>query len=673
MAVRPYLVALGISCLAATSATAQNLITNGDFESDTTGWALNINNTAATGAATASFHSAAAAHGGTYGASVQVTTAQASGNNWYIQLSVPVGGIALSPNRSYKLTYWVKSTIAKTMYGAFQVKVDSTSYQNLTVSTGWTQGQAQASTGAVVPGSGLVVNISLGSDAGTYLFDDFVLQDIGPSVGPKTISFQNQSAWSSGIYRDLFVEYGYSKSKSDEKVNSAFQQLFFGDSATQRLYRIVPGDTTMAFIDATDYVLTEGQSYGMTIAVQLNRKDVFNKLWKFAKTKMQQKSGDTKGYFAWKVASTAPFTPSDVNPAPDGEQYFVTSLFLADKRWGSQAGIADTFNYKQQADSILTYMLTSRSSLGPLVDPTAKQPVFTPSGTSKFTDPSYHLPAFYRLWAAFSSHDNATWSAMADSSAAFFLRTSANSPYGIMPNYANFDGTLVNYSSAAVTDSGSSAQRKFRYDTVYGADAHRTPMNIGAYWNWFKVDTNAASETDKFLSFLRTQGGAKLAYNQVYSIAGLACAPSGWTPGESQVGSNGAAVLASRDTANWAFVRTAFDQATPSGQYRYYNGMVYMLGLLHITGNFKAWGSPGMLAMAGVTAKSPVAASARAVLSGRNLSLTGLDGSTVRLLDARGRVSLTSDVVAGSARLTLPSRGLWIVESGHSRTMISAP
>jgi len=672
MAVRPYLVALGISCLAATSATAQNLFTNGSFESDTTGWSLNINNTAATGAANASFHSAAAAHSGTYGAMVQVTTAQASGNNWYIQLGVPVGGIALQPNRSYKLTYWVKSSSPKTYYGAFQVKLDSTSYQNLSAGTTWTQGQAQVSTGAAVTAT-LSMNVSLGSDTGTFYFDDFQFQDMGPAKGPATISFQTQPAWQTGIYRNLFTEYGYSQANSDAKVNSAFQQLFFGDSATQRLYRLVPGDSSMAYIDATNYVLTEGQSYGMMISVQLNRKDIFDRFWKFAKLHMQQTSGDQKGYFAWKVSSTAPFTPSDVNPAPDGEQYFVTSLFLADKRWGSTADVADMFNYKQQADSILTYMLTSRSSLGPLVDPTAKQPVFTPSGTSKFTDPSYHLPAFYRLWAAFSSHDNATWSAMADSSAAFFLRTSANSPYGIMPNYANFDGTLVNYSSAAVTDSGSSAQRKFRYDTVYGADAHRTPMNIGAYWNWFKVDTNAASETDKFLSFLRTQGGAKLAYNQVYSIAGLACAPSGWTPGESQVGSNGAAVLASRDTANWAFVRTAFDQATPSGQYRYYNGMVYMLGLLHITGNFKAWGSPGMLAMAGVTAKSPVAASARAVLSGRNLSLTGLDGSTVRLLDARGRVSLTSDVVAGSARLTLPSRGLWIVESGRSRSIVTAP
>lgn len=669
---RSIALAFGISCLAAAPSSAQNLFPNGDFESDTTGWALAINNTAAAGAATASFHSAGAAHAGSYGARVQVSTAQASGNNWYIQLSVPTGSIALKPNKSYKLTYWVKSTIAKTLYGAFQVKLDNTSYQTLTLSKAWTRGEAQVSTSDVVSAS-LVVNVSLGSDTGTFDFDDFFFEEVGPSKGPTSIAFPAKSAWETGIYRNLFTEYGYSQAKSDEKVNGAFNQLFFGDSTTQRLYRIVPGDTTKAFIDATNYVLTEGQSYGMTIAVQMDRKDVFNKLWKFAKLHMQQKSGDNKGYFAWKVASTSPFTPADVNPAPDGEEYFVTSLFLADKRWGSSTVDGDMFNYKQQADSILTYMITNRTTLGPLVDPTRKQVVFSPAGTSKFTDPSYHLPAFYKLWGAFSSHDNAIWNAMADTSVAFFNRASKVSPYGILPDYATFDGAPQVYSGAQTTDSGDNAQRKYRYDTVYAADAHRTPMNIGAYWNWFQADTNAFAETDLFLSFLRAQGGAKLAYNQTYTLAGLPCSPSGWSPGESQVGSNAAAVLASRDTANWAFVRAAFDQATPTGQYRYYNGMVYMLALLHVSGKFRAWGSPGEILIAGVSGKPGQNTKMGLSLRGRELSLSGLTGTTVRLLDAQGRVSATHGVTAGSAQLTLPARGLWIVESGRSRSIVTAP
>jgi len=661
---------LALAALAAMAmpSHAANLMTNGDFESDTTGWSVAINNTAAAGTATASFHATDAAHTGTYGAKIQVSTAQTSGNNWYVQLNVPVGGIVLSPNRSYKLTYWVKASSAKTQYGAFQVKLDSTSYQNLIASTGWTQAQAQVSTGDAVTAT-LAMKVSLAGDTGTYYLDDFVFQDMGPSKAPATISFQAKSAWETGIYRNLFAEFGYAQDKIDEKVNGAFNQLFFGDSATQRLYRVVPGDTTMGFIDATNYVLTEGQSYGMMIAVQMDRKDIFDKFWKFAKTHMQQKSGDQQGYFAWKVASTAPFTPADVNPAPDGEEYFVTSLFLADKRWGSATGVADLFNYKQQADSILTYMLKNRTGLGPLVDPASQQIVFTPAGSTKFSDPSYHLPAFYRLWAAFSSHDTATWRKMADTSAAFFLRASKNSAYGIMPDYANFDGTAAISSGSQKTDSGANAQRAYRYDTVYAADAHRTPMNIGAYWNWFQADTNAWTETDKFLSFLRAQGGAKLAYNQVYNLAGQPCAPSGWSPAESQVGSNAAAVLASKDPANWAFVRAAFDQPTPAGQYRYYNGMVYMLGLLHTAGRFKAWGSPGNPTSV-LPSRSASSPSFSVRLSGQNLTVSGLTGN-VRLLDAQGR-EVARAFAKERVSFALVHAGLWVVDAGAagSRTVV---
>lgn len=648
---------------------AANLLPGGDFESDTAGWALAINNPAAEGAATVSFSAADAAHSGTKGAKVHVSTAQGSSNNWYIQLSVPVSGIELRPNRTYVLSYWAKSSASRTYYGAAQVKLNETSYQNLSMSTGWTKGTAQASIGDTVPTS-FAIQFSLGTDTGTFYFDDFVFEDMGPSKAPSAIAFQAKPAWETGVYRNLFAEFGYAEDKVEAKVNGAFEQIFFGDSATQRLFRIVPDDTTMGFIDATDYVLTEGQSYGMMIAVQLDRKDIFDKLWKFAKTHMQRKSGDQQGYFAWKVANKAPFTPADVNPAPDGEEYFVTALYLADKRWTSMEGIAAYQNYKQQADSILHYMLKSRYSLGPLVDPTRKQIVFSPAGSNPFSDPSYHLPAFYRLWGAFAGHNNALWNAMADTSAAFFARCLKKSPYAINPNYATFDGDPAVYANAQVTDSGANAQRTYRYDTVYAADAHRTPMNIGMYWNWFQADTNAWWQTDRFLGFLREQGGATLKYNQVYNLAGQPCAPAAWGPAESQVGSNAAAVLASKEPANWAFVKAAFEQATPSGQYRYYNGMVYMLGLLNAAGKFKAWGSPGLVG--GVAVRPGVGSTARFSirLTGQNLKVSGVAGP-VRLLDASGREAART-TANGSASFALPHSGLWVVDAGTAgrRTVV---
>ena len=58
-----------------------------------------------------------------------------------------------------------------------------------------------------------------------------------------------------------------------------------------------------------------------------------------------------------------------------------------------------------------------------------------------FTDPSYHLPAFYELWARWGPvEDRAFWAHAAEVSRAFFVKTT-NPQTGLAPDYANFDGT----------------------------------------------------------------------------------------------------------------------------------------------------------------------------------------------------------------------------------------
>ncbi len=48
-------------------------------------------------------------------------------------------------------------------------------------------------------------------------------------------------------------------------------------------------------------VRSEGMSYGMMIAVQLNKKNEFDRLWKWAKTYMQHKTEPSKNYFSWQL------------------------------------------------------------------------------------------------------------------------------------------------------------------------------------------------------------------------------------------------------------------------------------------------------------------------------------------------------------------------------------
>ncbi|HEX2952604.1 MAG TPA: glycosyl hydrolase family 8 [Bacillota bacterium] len=96
----------------------------------------------------------------------------------------------------------------------------------------------------------------------------------------------------SGQYRNLFKEIGKSDAAITEKVNRVWEQLFYGDDYSERIYYEVGSD--MAYIKdiGNGDIRTEGMSYGMMICVQLNKQAEFNKLWKWAKTYMYYSSGD---------------------------------------------------------------------------------------------------------------------------------------------------------------------------------------------------------------------------------------------------------------------------------------------------------------------------------------------------------------------------------------------
>lgn len=62
------------------------------------------------------------------------------------------------------------------------------------------------------------------------------------------------------------------------------------------------------------------------IAVQFDRKDIFDRLWRWGKKYMQHQEGPLKGYFAWSCKTDG--TRNAQGPASDGELYYVTSLIL---------------------------------------------------------------------------------------------------------------------------------------------------------------------------------------------------------------------------------------------------------------------------------------------------------------------------------------------------------
>ena len=199
-----------------------------------------------------------------------------------------------------------------------------------------------------------------------------------------------KGAFETGQYRNLLVEMGYSQADVDAKLKEVFNDVFRGPN---KVYFEV-GDSMGYVSDVKNHdARTEGMSYGLMIAVQFGEKDIFDRLWRWAKKYMQHQDGIREGYFAWSCKTDG--TRNAQGAASDGELYFITALLFASNRWGNDTGI----NYKAEAQRILNCIQPKEyepeprpagfPSFGPqqtgpqkmyLIDPETQLITFTPDG-----------------------------------------------------------------------------------------------------------------------------------------------------------------------------------------------------------------------------------------------------------------------------------------------------
>lgn len=382
-----------------------------------------------------------------------------------------------------------------------------------------------------------------------------------------------------------------SEAEVDAKLTTAVHR-FFGvvtnESETParmegyRVYYELPQDRSMAFIWAADSndIRSEGISYGMMIAVQMNMQREFDRLWKFAKTYMQFPTDSQipawRHYFRWQGHVntdkfgewTVTFGPTVV-PAPDGEEYFAAALYLADRRWGSDGKV----DYQKEAGKISWAMLNNPRSEDrfPLIHREANMVVFVPYGSSnEHSDPSYHLPAFYELFAEYGpATDSARWREVARISRDYFVK-SAHPTTGLHPDYATFTGAPTQgYQSS-------------KHDTFY-YDAWRVPLNMALDHAWFDPDPRTKKQIEKYHAFFLQRLGGHNVANALFNLDGSNASGGGSTALTSTLA---AGALASDSPQRKAFVENLWYVEQQHGEYRYYQQCVYLLGLLATSGRF---------------------------------------------------------------------------------------
>ena len=296
-----------------------------------------------------------------------------------------------------------------------------------------------------------------------------------------------KGAFDTQKYRNLFAEMGYEQADIDSKLKSVFDDVFYGPN---KVYFEV-GDSMAYISDIKNHdVRTEGMSYGLMIAVQFNRQDIFDRLWRWGKTYMQHQEGPLKGYFAWSCRTDG--TRNAQGPASDGELYYVTALIFASNLWGNNTGI----NYLAEAQHILNCSMEKDGSnrVMPFINREHKLITFVPDTYGgRFTDPSYHVPAFYEVWARWANDGRADFWRECAKRSREYLHKSIHPVTGLNPDYNNYDGSLVG-SNRLIGDA-------FRFDSW------RVPMNIALDYSWACADKEWQQEYgNKIQNFLYEQG-----------------------------------------------------------------------------------------------------------------------------------------------------------------------
>jgi len=364
----------------------------------------------------------------------------------------------------------------------------------------------------------------------------------------------------------MFKEWGQGDAVIQAKVQQAWNKLFNGDSQNERVYYEVGNDMAYILDVGDNDVRSEGMSYGLMICVQLDHQLEFDKLYKWAVTYMRHNDPtDARyGYFAWHCNSQG--DKMDQNSASDGETYFATALFFAAGRWKK----SQNFDYMKEANFVVQSMLDKeitgiKDSVTNMFNANS-QVVFTPyASAATYTDPSYHLPSFYELWARWASQNNSFWQKTIPVARSYFLKA-ANPSTALMPNYSDFDG------------------KPYGSGQTFSFDAWRCAQNWAIDYAWFAADKQQINLSNTLLEFFFSQGVDT--YGNQYTLAGQKTSGD-HSPG--LVAMNAVAGLSATTNKTWDFIAALWNLPVPSGHWRYYDGMLYFLGLLHISGNYKIY------------------------------------------------------------------------------------
>lgn len=367
------------------------------------------------------------------------------------------------------------------------------------------------------------------------------------------------------MYRNMFAEIGLTQERIDARIREVYETIF--EDEGEKFYWENPREHTAYFLDTgNNDARTEGMSYAMMLCAQLDKKEKFDKLWRFSYKHMLHREGVYEGYFAWTASPNG--TLNAEGPAPDGEEYYALALFFASARWGDGEA---PFDYSNQARTILRHCVHQpelAENGRAMWDEETKLIRFVPE--ADFTDASYHLPHFYDIFAKLADERDREFWADAARASREYLAKACHPVTGLAPELGEYDGTP-----------GAKGKR----DT-YFSDAYRVLMNIGLDAAWggaTAAEKQIAENAQRFFSE-HTAFGEYAIYNLDGTIAKQFCLHP-----TAIIATTAAASLASDGKYSKQWVLDFWNTPPRKGNRRYYDNCLYFFTLLMLAGEYKIY------------------------------------------------------------------------------------
>lgn len=379
--------------------------------------------------------------------------------------------------------------------------------------------------------------------------------------GPRLVPLSKPSSYPNP-FRDLLKK---SDADIQEKIEQAFQRLFHGSDGDRVFFTTSDGSAGYIQDFYHSDVRTEGMGWAMMVCVELDKHTEFDQLWQYAKTTLRYQSGANAGYF--RSHCETPNTTIDCSD-PFGQQQFVMALVMANDRWQTSS----QHDYAEDALELLDVMLNKELYNGGIVDGvtnmfdrSAHLPYHVPEAASAgFTRPSVVMPGYYDLWAQATRDE--FWSEAAAASRRWLRSVSTAAPKtGFLGGRADFNGNVL-----------------AGWDQL-APEGYRTQLNLAADALWLAKDSWEVDNANLQISFFAGQDTPGRNYDLDGTCLNTCMLEL------SLVATNGITATIATTDERRKFVQAVWDMSPPVGNLRYYGGMLHLLSLLVLGGQFRVW------------------------------------------------------------------------------------